>query len=220
MKHFIAVLFPLVSIAPAIAADVEAREFQIQIDGKPAGTYTMTITTNGDGTIVQSGQANVRMRVLIKTFIYSYTGTETWNNGRLTKFESNTNDDGTRYQLRGLATERGLDFSVNGRGALAAPGVWPMSFWKLPPPDSRNGPVDLLEIDNGRLHKSQLTQVGKTKLSVDGKMIEARQFQVRGGAMADLWYDSSDRLLRHETVNQGHPTVLHLLRIRSNSGKP
>ncbi len=220
MTRTLALIALLIASSFAGAVEVETREFQVLIDSKPAGTYTMSIRKNDDGSFEQNGQANVRLRILIKTFTYTYTGTETWINGRLTKFESTTNDDGKRYQLNGVANEKGLAFTVNGRTALAAPAIWPMSFWKLPAPESRNGPVDLLEIDNGQLHKSRMTYVGTTKLNVDGKMIDARQFQVRGGAMADLWYDASDRLVRHQTVNQGYVTVLQLSRIRATSDKP
>jgi hypothetical protein len=219
MTRYIAILLTLVLLRPCLAAEVETREFQVNVDGRPAGSYTMTITQHPDGTITQTGQANVRIRVLIKTFIYTYNGTETWSDGRLMKFESMTNDDGKHYQLRGVASARGLDFSVNGRAALASEKVWPMSFWKLPAPEHRNGPVELLEIDNGKVHKCQMRLVGTTRITVDGQPLETRQFQIRGGTMADLWFDQSDRLVRHETVNDGHPTVLHLLRIRTQPSK-
>lgn len=220
MTRMFTLMFSLMLLPAVRGADVEVREFQVHVDGRPAGTYTMTITKNPDGSFIQTGQANVRIRVFIKNFVYSYSGTETWAGGRLAKVESSTNDDGTRYQIRGLATDQGFEVTVNGRTSAAPANLWPMSFWQLPPPESRNGPVNLLEIDNGRLHKSQMKQVGTDKITVDGKSIETRHFQIRGGAMADLWYDASDRLVRHETVNDGHPTALHLIRIRSTPEKP
>src|SRR4051812_3914569 len=95
-------LFALfVFTSPALGSGPETREYRITVDGRAAGTYTMTITELPDGTVEQAGRADVSMRVLLKTFSYSYNGTETWQNGRLVKLQSQANDDGKQYQVQG-----------------------------------------------------------------------------------------------------------------------
>jgi hypothetical protein len=215
------IVLAVATIGPsAIASDAEAREFQILVDGRPAGSYTMTITKRPDGSVVQTGQANVRVRVLIKTFVYTYSGTETWHDDRLTKVESTTNDDGTRYQLKGTATEQGMTVTVNGRTSITSADTWTTSYWRLPAMKIRNGPIDLLDADNGRQLKVRLNEIGKTTIYVNGQPLEARHFQVRGAVSADLWHDANDRLVRLESIEDGHRTRLELIRIRELTATP
>ena len=82
--------------ARARAADTEVREFNIQVDGKQAGQYAMTITRHDDGSETMSGQASVRVKHVLGTYVYTYQGTERWKQGKLQELKSSCNDDGKR----------------------------------------------------------------------------------------------------------------------------
>src|SRR6266849_2163598 len=71
------------------ANDSEVRDFTTFIDGKQAGDYQMTITSQDDGSITMSGRASIDIRVLVVgRYRYTYNGTETWKDGRLVTFQS------------------------------------------------------------------------------------------------------------------------------------
>lgn len=216
MLRLISAMLAMLTGSAVISADVEQRDFSISVDGKAAGSYSMTIEKRDDGVTVQAGRADVRLRVFLKNFVYTYSGKELWKDGRLLSVEANTNDDGTRYQLRASMTQRGIDVVVNGRLSQAPADAWTMSYWQLPPQNQRND-LSLLDVDSGRILKGKLGYVGKTAMTIDGKPVDVFQFQLRGNASADLWYDRSDRLVRQETIEEGHRTILELVRITKSA---
>src|SRR3954447_3915259 len=77
----------------AAADEVETRQFAIHVDGKPAGQYVMTLTRRDGGVESMSGQARVTVKVLFKTYSYTYSGTEYWKDGKLQQLQSSTSDD-------------------------------------------------------------------------------------------------------------------------------
>ncbi len=53
-------------------------------------------------------------------------------------------------------------------------------------------------------------------MSVSGKPHRCQHFRVTGeNLLVDLWYDSDGRLVRQESMEDGHRTVLDLLSVRS-----
>ena len=58
--------------------------YDVTIDGKAAGTYVMSIWEGKDGKASMTGVANVSVTFyLVKTYRYTYTGTEFWKDNRL-----------------------------------------------------------------------------------------------------------------------------------------
>ncbi len=41
-----------------------------------------------------------------------------------------------------------------------------------------------------------------------------QRYRLSGDMAAELWYDESERLVREDTVEEGHRTVIELARIR------
>src|SRR5438445_5508498 len=80
----------LAGVAKCAAGDVESRLFKITVDGKDAGAYAMTISADKEGVLTMTGQADVKVRYLggLYTYKYSYSGEETWKDGRLRRFAS------------------------------------------------------------------------------------------------------------------------------------
>ena len=145
----VCVLAAVLGSAPATAGETEVREFRIVIDGKPAGDYRLSVTRQEDGTLVQSGQADVRLRVLVKTYSYTYRGTETWKNGRLVKLDSTCNDDGKAFAVSAQAADGKLKVRVNGVERTLPGDAWTTSYWQLPPPALRNRGLSILDADCG-----------------------------------------------------------------------
>src|SRR5262249_32709861 len=108
------VLIALSGAGRVAAADKEVRDFTTFIDQKPAGNYRMTVTADDQGNVTMTGKAAIRLSIFrIKTYAYSYEGTEVWKDGRLIDFSSNSNDDGKKYTVRAVAERDGLRVTVN-----------------------------------------------------------------------------------------------------------
>jgi hypothetical protein len=208
----------LLFLAPgsrAAAADVEARDFTILVDGKRAGEYHMTITRQDDGSFTMTGQADVRVTVMIvKTYTYSYRGTEVWKDGRLVRFDSQTNDDGKRFVVSAVADGNNLRIKANGQERLARPDIWLSTYWRLADPRFRNQGVPLVDADTGKDISATLQHVGSNSINVNGQMQTCVHYRVSGGVQVDVWYDAQERLVRQESIEEGHRTVLELSRIR------
>ncbi len=199
----------------ATAADTEVRDFTVLVDGKRAGEYHMTITHQDDGSDVMTGQANVHVSYLVVSYKYNYNGTEVWMNGRLQRLDSNTNDDGKRYTVNAVYADNVLRVKVNGQMRTVRPDVWVTSYWRLPDAKFRNQAVPLLDADTGRDLSGNLQQVGTNSVNVNGQMQNCVHYKVTGsGIQADLWFDAKERLVRQESIEDGHRTVLDLARIR------
>ena len=69
----------LAGSALARAAETEVRQFNVSVDGKPSGQYTMTFTKQDNGTLHITCDAHVKVKVLgVTAYHYDYMGKEVW----------------------------------------------------------------------------------------------------------------------------------------------
>jgi hypothetical protein len=184
----------------------EQRDFTIFVDGSQAGAYSMAITDHEDGSQSLSPSANVGVSYLagLRTYLYSYQCTETWNAGRLMQFSSTSNDDGKEFNVSAAAEKAGLRIRVNGRERISRPDIWLSTYWHLADPKFRNQGVPLVDADTGKDLAVQLHFVGTRQLNVAGKVQNCTHYQITGEAQADLWFDAQERLIRLNSVSDGH----------------
>ena len=200
--------------ASAFAADSETREFAVLVDGKQAGSANMTIRRQDDGVTVVSSATKVEVRVLIKKYVYTCENREVWKGGRLQEMASRCNDDGKQFQVSAVAQADGVHVRVNGRERTAKPEVWLSSYWTLPDAKLREGVVPVIDADNGRDLQVRIQHVGAERITVAGEARAVHHYRLTGTVRVDLWYDDAERLVRQSWIEDGHPTVLQLARVR------
>jgi len=211
--HLLPSLAMTLPTAQAQAADVEQREFAVQVDGKQAGSYQLTIASQDDGTTTASSAASVSVKLgLLPLYTYTYRGTETWKAGALVRMDSSANDNGKRFALTAVAEANSLRVTVNGQTRAHPPQAWPTSYWRLPELRPGDPNVKLLDADTGRALQAQLTDVGMEQVPALGKTIPCRHVRLRGDVQVDLWYDDAQRLVRQESIEDSHKTALELTR--------
>jgi hypothetical protein len=198
----------------ARAADAETRDFTVLVDNKPAGAAHMTITKQDDGTTTMDCQTDVKVTVLLYTYTYSYHGREVWKDSRLQRFDSNCDDNRKHYQVSAIAETGGVRVRVNNQERMVRPEVWLTSYWTLPDPKIRDQAIPLLDADNGRDLVCRIQYVGAGQMAVAGQIQNVQHYRLLGKVNIDVWYDASERLVRQEWVEDGHPTRLELSRIR------
>jgi hypothetical protein len=199
----------------AAAANTESRDFAVRVNDKPAGEYHMTITRQEDGSVSMTGQADIHFTVyLIKKYSYVYRGTEVWKGGRLLRLDSSCDDDGKKFSVSAASDGTTLRVRVNGQDHISRGEVWVTSYWCLPTMDQRNHAVPLLDADTGRDITAALHFVGGAKVNVEGRPADVSHWRLTGGVQVELYYDSQERLVREEFVEDGYRTVLELVRIR------
>lgn len=194
-------------------ASAETRLFTVQIDGRPAGSFQIAISQTDDRTFTVVGRANVSTSYLFIKYRYTYDGTELWTQGRLTRLESKTNDNGKQFDVRARAVGDALQVRVNGVEHASQAGVWTTTYWHQPDPKSVHQPVDLLDCDTGKNLHGTLQYVGAQTITLAGEPQNCPHFRIRGGVQVDVWYDAQQRLVRETSVDDGHQIVIELARI-------
>jgi hypothetical protein len=200
----------LSTVTGARAADSETREFTVKVDGRPAGYANMTIQRQDDGTTIVSCDTNVRVKVLIKTYVYTCRTQETWKNGRLQQLASQCNDDGKQFQVSAAAQADGIHVRVNGREHITRAEAWVSSYWTLPDAKLRDAVIPVIDADNGRDMQGRLQFLGETQISVAGQVQNVQHYRFNGPNRIELYYDAAQRLVRQDWVEDGHPTALEL----------
>ena len=127
-----AILFSTLSLATtlairAAALETEVREFTVEIEGKPAGQYIMTVTKQDNGILSMKGEANISFKYLLVTYTYSYRGVEHWKDGRLIELNSHCNDDGKKTEVNAQAQS---DWLAAFRAAGIQAYLWRPSDWQ------------------------------------------------------------------------------------------
>jgi hypothetical protein len=209
-----AVLAVLATLSAANAAEVETREFQVLVDGKNAGTAQMTIKKQEDGVTIMTCDTDIKVKILIRSFSYSYRGQEIWKDGRLQRFDSRCDDNGKLYNIAAVADGAQLRLRVNNQESTIRGDVWLTSYWRQPDNARVNQLVPILEADTGKEFELRITYVGQEQRAVIGQPQTVQHFRLQGDNPVDLWYDATGRLVRQEWKEEGHPTGLELLRLR------
>jgi YD repeat-containing protein len=209
-----ALLAALMTAGAARAAEVETRDFQVLVDGKPVGNAQMTIKKQEDGVTVMTCDTDIKVKILVRTYSYIYRGQEVWKDARLQNFDSTCNDDGKLYKVAAVAEGTQLRVKVNNEESLVRGDVWLSSYWRQPDADRVNKVVPILEADTGKPLEALVTYVGQEQRPVAGQPATVHHFRLQGQSTVDLWYDASGRLIRQEWTEEGHRTGLELLRLR------
>ncbi len=203
----------LLAVVRVCAAEEERRVFSVSVDGRSAGSHQIVIQTKDDKSVTVTAQANVTVRVALITYKYTFRGSETWKEGKLRQLSTTTNDNGKRHSVSAEATKDGLAVKADGRDVQIRGAPWITTYWRLPPENQRGPNVGLLDADTGKFINAKLEKVGIEKIAIAGKAVECVHWKLTGGVVVDLWFDGADRMIRQESVEDGHRTVLELTRL-------
>jgi hypothetical protein len=218
--------FSSLTATPVVAAPQErpsavreTRDFTILVDNRQTGTFRLTVTTGGDGRSIMTGQADVRVPYLLRSYVYTYRGAEIWNGDRPVQVQASTNDNGKKASVTAVVRDSGTDVTVNGE-RRAIPGLsWTTTYWRLPAPAvMRNQGFPILDVDTGKIWQGKLQFVGPVQVRVDGNQVNCSYYRLDTETPAELWFDGQGRLVRQVSVEEGHRTEWRLARIRQEGG--
>ena len=154
------------------------------------------------------------MKIGIVKYTYTFRGTETWQEGRLAKLSSTADDNGKKLSVTAEMTAEGLTIHAGGKDVLVKNDAWPTTYWKLPAEKSRTPSVTIIDSDTGKVMFGKMEKVGEDKIATCGAEVLCNHYRISGDVAADLWYDGHNRLVRQESQEQGHKTILELTRLQ------
>lgn len=184
------------------------------VDGKPRGNQTMTFICRKDGSEVMRGEVEVVMNFVVYRYRYASAGSETWKDGRLVQLANEADYNGEKYVLQASATGKSLNYAVNGETQKAPTDIWVSSYWREPDTKRVGQKVRLLDSDKGRQMTATLERLDPESLKHDTTTIKANRYRMRGDVEVDVWYDQHGLIVRQESVESGHKTLLELTKIQ------
>jgi hypothetical protein len=190
----------------------EYRVFNILVEDKPAGTYTQTITTYGEGTTDFVGKSDTKVKVLGITFQHAFRGNERWKEGKLLHLASAVNDNGDAHTLQVNVDKGKLIVKAKGTEREAHLEAWSSSYWTLPAPEVRNKPSYVIDADTGIEYQVTWQNMGKDSFVIGGQRVIATHYRIVGNNLpvTEVWFDENDRLVRRDGVRKGKKVVILL----------
>jgi hypothetical protein len=195
--------------------EVEYREYEILVDNAPAGTGTLTVADYEEGWVVADSTAKVRVNVLLFNYVYEFSGREVWHDNVFQRIDSRAIDGAKRLSLKGQVTGDSITLEgADGRPRAAQAPALTTNYWRLPPDPLLGKPIAVIDADNGKSLRLQFDERDLVPLTILGKRLDCRHFQVSGDQKADLWYDGIGRLVRQIGTEDGHKTEVRLIGYR------
>ena len=183
----------LASVTVARAAVPESGEltFDILREGSNIGTHRFRFTRDG-ARVEVAIDIEIKVKLLVVTlFAYHHTNRETWEDGRLVRLQTRTNDDGDKLQVDGEATPAGFKVAGTAGETLLSPPVMPTSYWRTDTVQARQ----MLNTQTGELMDVNIAGPEPVRIEARGETIDARHYVISGDLELELWYDADDILV-------------------------
>ncbi len=188
-------------------AGTDVRTFSVTVDGKAAGTYTLTVATDADGKETATAVSAVKIKQGLITYTYESKTVEVWKKGQLASMESTTNDNGKRLTAKAAAADGKLLVSGAAGTRKLEPDALTTTGLRPPAADKARDAV-LLDTEDGTDTAVRVEPLGACRVTVAGQTIEGTKFKLTGKNVAsEWWYDKNGRVIRQEMKWDGHTVV-------------
>jgi hypothetical protein len=173
--------------------------FDVIRAGDVIGSHRVDFVPGEEGYDVRT-RIDIEVRVLgLKVFTYNNDSTEVWRGGRLVRFDSETQDDDSKFFVRGRA-ERDSFRIENRNGVQQAPAtIMVASYWT--PEIARR--TELLDPQRGRVKTQQMLGQDVINLNLANGAIQATRYRLVG--ITDGWvaYDRQGTWVAAELHKKG-----------------
>jgi len=156
--------------------------FAVMRQGSRIGGHWVEFHRDGETLIVES-RIEVKVSALF-IVLYRFTArrTETWRDGRLVAYVSDTDDDGKRSMVRARADAQGIAVeATDGKWTLPGTAV-PDSFWNRALVEG----APIFDVENGRPLTVKIEALGSSP--PPGGTAPADRFRLTGDDNFELWY--------------------------------
>jgi Domain of unknown function (DUF6134) len=192
----------LTTSVPAPACDLPVTQASYRIEHEAFGDIgreVLTVRCEGEQLVVD-GTVEVTVRVLLVTAYHREAHyREIWEDGRLIRFESETDDNGTRIAVSAR--------SIGNRVVIEGPDGPKRVPSTVAPSDPWNQRVVdrtlVFDRTGGKVLRVTVTEAGEEPIEVDGQTICARKYIVSGDLERELWYDRAGTWVKSRFYRDG-----------------
>ena len=195
---FLGLLAPL---APAGAAGTYTYTVHHPSYGD-IGTYTDIVSESDGVTRIDS-----RLRVavtMLGVVVYREDGdrSEIWRDNRLVSFQSVSNRNGKRIEVRGSAEKDGFVVTTPAGTFVAPANVKPSDPWAI----KELGAAVMVSTKSGKIWDVAVSGGEEATVSAEGKAVETHHFHVVAGSDEDkweVWFDRAGVPVRFQSIESG-----------------
>lgn len=195
-------------------------------NGERIGTHSLSFQQSGDKRTVTTS-IDFSVKALGMTmYRYLHRGQEVWNGVTFESIATQTDDNGTKYQLKAKLEPNGLSVIREGGGTprpsandvgfqqgsakqVTMPaGTLPTTHWNL----SQVKQSAILNTQNGHLAKVQVTPRGRETIrTASGKSFAATRYSYTGDVEMDQWFDDRGRWVKATFQASDGSTIEYIL---------
>lgn len=193
------------------------QTFDIVRKDDKIGANVVEIDHAGDATMVKN-KTDISVKLMyVEVYRYQHACSETWKDGVLTAFKSQTDDNGTKHvvEVAPSATPDKITLIVDGKKTEEPKSLTPASLWSK----ALITRTELFDPADGKRMSVKVTDLGDETLTIDGVTHQTRHFQIAARAPADfdrdLWFEG-DALVRMKMLGSDHSTIVSDLVKQSN----
>jgi hypothetical protein len=209
MSRISALLFVLLPVVFASAAQAREWPFTAYLDGKEIGQHRFAISEqNGMLELVSEAEFNVKV-LFINAYKYQHKAVEQWQGSCLQSLEANTRENRDISVVQGKKMPGG--FHVQGpKGTLQLPAcAMTFAYWN---PDILRQDK-LLNPQTGEWVDVSIANMGNERIAVRGREVDARRYRLTAPKMQiDLWYSSENQWLALESTTPEGYLISYQLR--------
>ena len=187
---------------PLRAAQAGGQVYQYEVEHPSyghIGTYTNTITKDGNAVKVQTALHVVVKMLGIPVFRQDAQRVEKWRDGRLVAFTGATDDNGKQIDISGQAQGNRFVIEAPTGTVTAPPQVHPSNPWAPQVLDTDT----MMSTKTGKVQKVTVTDQGMTNVTFDGKQMRLRQYVVQSDKRQMVWLDARGIVVAFQTEEGG-----------------
>jgi hypothetical protein len=176
------------SASPAVGAMARTGVFTYSIHNErfgDVGIYTNTIRREGDAIVVRN-RTDIAVKFFSMTMYYLVAkSTAVWEDGRLVRFDSDTDDDGRVFKVR--ARREGGRLAIEGAlGRSVVPGgIYPHNPWSM----GIRSAGAIMSPKSGRLFPAKVSNPRHEEIAHAGETRRTTTFQIDTDRRTWVWYD-------------------------------
>jgi hypothetical protein len=181
--------------------------YDVMRDGTKIGTSTTDIDRQGD-TVSVKMSADITVKIMYVTvYRFSSSSTESWKGNHFVAYNSNADDNGTKYVISATTAADKVSLDVNGKKAEVAGGLLPASMWNR----EFLKHASVFDPDNGKRVTLKVADEGEEKLVINGVSYQTRHYKISGDFARDLWFEG-DKLVRMRLLGSDKSVIMSDLR--------
>jgi hypothetical protein len=184
-------------------------DFTVLRNGSPIGSHVLTFADQG-GRIDVAIRTDIAVKlplVGIALYRFEHEGSEVWDNGRLVRLNSKTNDNGTPKHVSAAAAGPGLRVDGSAKQWQTPGLVIPASLWN---PHLVQQPALLNTLDGSRMAIS-VRFTGEENVQVHGKPVKAKHYVIDGALKRQLWYNDNWVLVKVRFAGEDGSDIQYVL---------